>query len=63
MIRKRARAAGCSIQFYMRDWVVDFANRPTTGEALGEMAAVRDTSDTAGATRDSILAALAADRR
>lgn len=63
VIRKRARAAGRSIQSYMRDWVVDFAGRPTTEEALAVMDAVREGSDTPGATRESILADLADDRR
>lgn len=63
VIRKRARAAGQSIQSYMRDWVVEFANRPTTDEALAAMEAAREGSDTPGATRESILADLAADRR
>lgn len=63
VIRTRARAAGRSIQSYMRDVVIDFAGRPTTEEALAAMTEVRDAADTPGATRDSILAALAADRR
>ncbi|HZD64838.1 MAG TPA: hypothetical protein VE152_01935 [Acidimicrobiales bacterium] len=63
VIRKRARAAGRSIQSYMRDWVIDFASHPTTEEALVAMAATRDVSDTPGATRESILADLAAERR
>jgi plasmid stability protein len=63
VIRKRARAAGRSIQSYMRDWVVDFAHRPTTEEALSAMAAAREESDTPGATPDSILSDLAAERR
>lgn len=63
VIRKRARAAGRSIQSYMREVVIDFAGRPTPAEALAAMAQVRRTSDTPGATRESILADLAADRR
>jgi plasmid stability protein len=63
VIRKRARAAGRSIQSYMRDWVVDFASRPTTEEALAAMEAAREASRTPGATPESILADLAADRR
>lgn len=63
VIRKRARAAGRSIQSYMRDWVIDFASRPTTEEAMAAMEAAREASDTQGATRESILADLAADRR
>ena len=63
VIRKRARAQGRSIQSYMRDWVVDFASRPTTEEALAALEASLANRDTAGAPRESILAALAADRR
>ncbi|HLR94177.1 MAG TPA: hypothetical protein VK053_06610 [Jiangellaceae bacterium] len=63
VIRKRARSAGRSIQSYMRDWILDFAGHPTTEEALAEMEAARETSDTHGATKESILADLAADRR
>jgi plasmid stability protein len=63
VIRKRARASGRSIQSYMRDWVVDFASRSTTEEALAAMEAARAASNTPGATRESILADLAADRR
>jgi plasmid stability protein len=63
VIRKRARAAGRSIQSYMRDWVIDFAGRPTAAEALAAMEAARNDSDAPGATRDSILSDLAADRR
>ncbi|MBS9532494.1 antitoxin [Mycobacterium sp. M1] len=63
VIRKRARAAGRSIQSYMRDWVVDFAGHSTADEVLAAMAAVRDASGTPGATRESILEDLAADRR
>lgn len=63
VIRKRARAAGRSIQSYMLEWVIDFASRPTTEEALAAMEAAREASDMQGATRESILADLAADRR
>jgi antitoxin FitA len=63
VIRKRARAAGRSIQSYMRDWVVDFADHPTTDEALAVMEAARNAAATPGASRESILADLAADRR
>ncbi|HET7389030.1 MAG TPA: hypothetical protein VFJ19_20470 [Nocardioidaceae bacterium] len=63
VIRKRARRAGRSLQSYMRDVVVDFAGHPTTEEALAAMTAVRETSDAPGATAESILADLAADRR
>lgn len=63
MIRKRARGAGCSVQPYMRDWILDFASHPTAEEALAEVEAARQWSHTAGATTESILADLAADRR
>lgn len=63
IIRKRARASGRSIQSYMRDVVVDLAGRPTTEEILDAMAAARADSDTPGATHESILNDLRADRR
>ncbi len=63
VIRGRARAAGQSLQTYMRDVVVDFANAPTAAEVLAVLDEVRAASDAPGPTRESILAALAADRR
>jgi plasmid stability protein len=63
VIRKRARASGRSIQSYLRDVVVDLASRPTTEEVLAMMEAARTGSQTTGATHESILADLAADRR
>jgi len=51
VIRKRARAAGRSIQSYMRDWVVEFAGHPTTDEVLAIMESVRTASDTPGPTQ------------
>jgi len=63
VIRKRARAHGRSIQSYMRDWVVDFAGRPTTEEALTAVQDALANCDTPGATRESVVADLAADRR
>lgn len=63
IIRKRARASGRSIQSYMRDVIVDFADRPTTEEVLARMAGARADSETPGATRESVLTDLAADRR
>ncbi|MGL4178734.1 MAG: FitA-like ribbon-helix-helix domain-containing protein [Dermatophilaceae bacterium] len=62
VIRRRARAAGQSIQAYMRDRVVDLAAHLTTEEALALIDSARDPA-TPGASRDSILADLAADRR
>lgn len=63
VIRKRARASGRSIQSYMRDIVVDLASRPTTEEVLAAMETARAQSHTPGATAESIVADLAADRR
>lgn len=63
VIRRRAGAAGRSIQSYMRDWVIDFASRPTTEEALAAMEAAREASVTPGPTRQSILADLASERQ
>jgi len=62
IVRKRARAAGQSIQSYMRDVVIEFASTPTTEEVLAEMARARATDDLDGVTRESILDALDADR-
>lgn len=47
----------------MRDVVIDFAGRATTGEVLAMMELARAESETPGATHESILADLAADRR
>ncbi|WP_347351755.1 hypothetical protein [Intrasporangium sp.] len=63
VIRTRARASGRSIQSYMREVVIDFASRPTTDEALAMLESARAGGHTAGATTESILADLAAERR
>lgn len=63
VIRKRARADGRSIQSYMRDWVVDFADHPTVEETMATLEAALASHDTPGASRESIQADLAADRR
>lgn len=63
VIRARARLSGKSIQSYMRDVVIDFASHPTAEEAIALMGRARGDSDTPGATTESILADLAADRR
>jgi hypothetical protein len=63
VIRKRARAAGSSIQSYMRAWVIDFATHPTAQEALTDLESSLAHTATAGATRASIVADLGADRR
>lgn len=63
VIRKRARADGRSIQSYMRDWLVDFAAHPTTQEAMAALEGALNSHDTPGATRESVQADLADDRR
>lgn len=63
VIRRRARAHGRSIQSYMREWVVEFASRPTTEEALSALQDALDNPDTPGATPASIAADLVAERR
>ncbi len=63
VIRKRARADGRSIQSYMREWLLDFAARPTAQEVLLALETALASHDTPGATRASIQADLAADRR
>ncbi len=57
-IRHRARAAGQSIQAYMRDQVVNFAARPTTEEAWGVVEASLSAEESVGATLDQIVAGL-----
>ncbi|MCX5042182.1 antitoxin [Aldersonia sp. NBC_00410] len=63
VIRERARAAGRSIQSYMRDLIVEFAATPTTDEVLAEIASAREKHGPSRVTRESILEALDADRR
>ncbi|MDN5795285.1 MAG: BrnA antitoxin family protein [Intrasporangium sp.] len=63
VIRQRARASGRSIQSYMREVVIDFAGRPTTDELLAMLESARAWSHTSGATTESILADISAERR
>lgn len=63
VVRKRARAAGQSIQAYIREVIIEFASTPTTAEVFAEMTRARAKDDLDGVTRESILAALRADRR
>lgn len=63
VLRKRARADGRSIQSYMREWVVDFAAQPTASELLATLEEALANSKAPGATRASIQADLAAERR
>lgn len=63
VIRRRANESGQSIQAYMRRLVIEVTARPTTEEAIASITAAHRASDAPGATRTSILADLAAERR
>lgn len=63
VIRRRAKESGQSIQAYMRRLVIEVTAQPTIEEALASIAAAHGASDAPGATRASILAGLAAERR
>lgn len=62
-IRRRAQEAGQSIQSYMRDQVVEFASRRTKEEAWAAVDSAIVADDSPGGTLDSIIGALAEDRR
>ncbi len=62
-IRRRARAAGQSIQAYMRDQIVDLASQPTKDEAWAAVESALAAEDSPGAALDDIIADLGADRR
>ncbi len=62
-IRRRARAAGMSLQAYMREQVVELARRRTKSEAWDAMETAMATSGGRGATLESIVDDLDADRR
>lgn len=62
-IRLRARAAGQSIQAYMRDQIVRLASRPTKEELLAIVESGLTAEGTPGATLDRIVRDLAEDRR
>jgi plasmid stability protein len=55
IIRKRARAAGQSIQAYMRDQVIDLAARRTKEEVLSAVETTLAMRTTTGPSRESIL--------
>jgi hypothetical protein len=57
-IRRRARAAGQSIQTYMLGQVTEQARRRTKYDALAAMAAAMAAEESPGTTVDSILRAL-----
>lgn len=62
-IRRRARAAGQSIQSYMRDQVVELASRRTKDEAWSAVEGALAAEDSPGATLKRIVGDLADDRR
>ena len=62
-IRRRARAAGQSIQTYMREQVIEFAAHRTKQEALAAVEAALAAEDSRGACMDDIIDDLTADRR
>lgn len=63
ILRRRARAAGQSIQSYMRDQVIDLAARRTKEEAWALVDAALAADDSPGSTLERIVADLADDRR
>ena len=62
-IRRRARAAGQSIQAYMRDQVIDLAGRRTKAEAWAAVESMVNSPEFAGATLPEILEDLSVERR
>jgi len=62
-IRRRARAAGQSIQSYMRDQVVDLAGRRTKEEAWAAVESALAVEGSSGSTLEQIARDLAEDRR
>ena len=62
-IRRRARAAGRSIQTYMRDQVIDIAGRPTKEEAWAAVESALAAEDSTGSTLAQIVRDVREDRR
>ena len=62
-IRRRARAAGQSIQAYMRDQVIEFAARRTKQEAWAAVESALAAEDSLGATLENLVSDLSDDRR
>ncbi|MEQ3550693.1 antitoxin [Pseudonocardia nematodicida] len=58
VIRARARAAGRSIQSYMRDVVIEAAARPTADEIFAAVDEVSSRTSATAVTRERILADL-----
>ncbi|MGH3715075.1 MAG: FitA-like ribbon-helix-helix domain-containing protein [Micromonosporaceae bacterium] len=63
VIRRRARAEGKSIQAYMRDQIVEMANRPAKHEAVASIEAALAKYGPVGASADDIVRDIEADRR
>jgi antitoxin FitA len=62
-IRRRARAAGQSIQAYMRGQVIELASRPTKAEAVAAIDGALARHGGSTATPEEIADDVAADRR
>jgi antitoxin FitA len=62
-IRRRARAAGQSIQAYMRDQVIELAGRRTKAEAWAAIESALAADDSPGSTMTDIVDDLSKDRR
>jgi len=62
-IRRRARAAGQSIQSYMRDQVIELASRRTKEEAWAAVESALAAEDSPGSSMEGILDDLTHDRR
>jgi plasmid stability protein len=54
-LRKRARAAGQSIQAYMREQMIDLASRRTKEEVFAMVESTRAKRPESGPTRESIV--------
>ncbi|SHE99103.1 hypothetical protein SAMN05444320_102186 [Streptoalloteichus hindustanus] len=63
VIRQRARAAGQSIQSYMREQVIEMARQRTKQEVLAEIEAALAEERPRNVTAESLAAHVAAERR
>ncbi len=62
-IRRRAKAAGQSIQAYMRDQIVQLAGKRTKAEVMTELEAALQADPGPGVTVEDVLADLEMGRR
>lgn len=62
VLRRRARAAGQSIQAYMRERVTEMAQTPTKGEVRDIIEAVLRDRGSAGTSPEDIVADVTAER-